>query len=158
LKHVTDRRERADPYIPPELGAGYIPKMNGTSRTHTRSPSYSSIKANTPGLATVKSSSSSSLSRHSLSPFQFEESLAIVRTPEGMSTFYELNKDVVLALKKPNHQVLRKLRDLVSLDPEGSEDMDFEESATEQDGIAGDKRKLCVVIHPTGIARGLLPF
>ncbi|KAF7783329.1 hypothetical protein Agabi119p4_2705 [Agaricus bisporus var. burnettii] len=142
LKHVTDRRERTDPQIPLELGAGYLPKVNGTSRTHTRSPSYSSMKGSTPGLAIVKSSSSTSLSRHSSSPMLFKESSAIIRTPEGMNTFYELDKEVVMALKKPNQSVVQKLKDLVSLDTEGPEDVDMEDLTTESDGILGDKRKL----------------
>lgn len=69
--------------------------------------------------------------------------------------FYELDREVVAALKKPNQQILRKLKDLLPsallLDGIG-EEQDDEDAVTPKeeedmvDGIvAGDKRKQCVV-------------
>lgn len=149
LKHITDRRERTDPPIPPELGAGYFPRMNGASRTHTRSPSYTSTKGGTPGLATIKPSPSFSRQSMFRLDVPFPESPVITRTPEGMATFYELDREVAGALKKPNQKVVQRLKDLAPsslLDGEGQDDVDMvtpkEEDTTESDGIVGDKRKL----------------
>jgi hypothetical protein len=75
-----------------------------------------------------------------------------------MSTFYELDKDVVVALKKPNQQVLQKLRDLVSLDTDGSEDTDMEDVVAEQDGAVGDKRKLYVALNSIQYGWSSVPF
>ncbi|KXN87079.1 Transcriptional activator spt7 [Leucoagaricus sp. SymC.cos] len=120
LKHVTDRRDRTDPWIPHELSAGYsglLPQLNGIGR-HTRSPSYSSTRG------------------------------AITRTPEGMAIFYELNREVAGALKKPSQQLIRKLKDLAPtalLDGDGQDEADVtprEEDLTELEGVVGDKRKL----------------
>ncbi|KAF5355103.1 hypothetical protein D9756_005773 [Leucocoprinus leucothites] len=152
LKHITDRRERTDPIIPPELGAEYtglLPKMNGVSRTHTRSPSYTSTKGGTPGLATVKPLQSI-IRQSTFNPnIPFDDSPAITRTPEGMGMFYELDAEVAAALKKPNPKVLRRLRELAPsslLDDEVQDEADMgspkEEDMIEVDGIVGDKRKL----------------
>ncbi|KAF9443889.1 hypothetical protein P691DRAFT_808180 [Macrolepiota fuliginosa MF-IS2] len=152
LKHITDRRERTDPIIPPELGAGYTgvhPRINGASRTHTRSPSYSSTRGGTPGVATVKLPLSLSRQPIFRSNASFPDGPAITRTPEGMAMFYELDREVATALKKPSLEVLQKLRELVPaplVDGEVREDLGMltpeEDDAIEVDGVVGDKRKL----------------
>lgn len=72
-----------------------------------------------------------------------------------MATFYELDKEVAAAMKKPNLPLLQKLKDLMvptSLvdDEVKTEDADMvsliEEEASDGDGSLGDKRKLCVII------------
>lgn len=153
LRHITDRRERTDPSIPYELGAEYtglLPKMNGVSPTHTRSPSYSSAKSGTPGMATIRPSPS--LYRQSTN-IPFSESSAITRTPEAMAMFFGLDEEVTVALKKPNLQLMQRLKDIAPsslLDSKGKDEADMiilkEENSAEADGIVGDKRKLCVIL------------
>ncbi len=68
-----------------------------------------------------------------------------------MATFYELDREMAAAVKKPNPSLLQKLKKLAPaslLDDEvKTEDVDMvlleEEEASEADGIVGDKRKLC---------------
>jgi hypothetical protein len=78
--------------------------------------------------------------------------------PEGMSPFYELDRDIVMALEKSNQQVIQKSRDLVSLDTEGPEDTDMEDVVAEHDGAIGDKRKLCVALNSIEYGRSSVPF
>ncbi|KAJ3563494.1 hypothetical protein NP233_g8906 [Leucocoprinus birnbaumii] len=139
LKHITDRRERTDPLIPQELGAeftGLLPtKINGVSRTHTRSPSFASTtRGVTPGLPAGGGGGGGRyappLSRQStFNPnVPFPDSPAITRTPEGM---------------------VRRLKEFAFLDGEGQGQDDLmdvvpkeEEEENDIDGMVGDKRKL----------------
>lgn len=68
--------------------------------------------------------------------------------------FYELDREVVAAFRKPNEQVIQKLKDLAPgslVDGEvKTEDVDMvtptQEDTTEMDGIVGDKRKLYEIL------------
>jgi len=157
LRHVTDRRERTDPSIPYELGAEYtglLPKMNGVSPTHTRSSSHSSAKGGTPGMAAIRPSPSLYRQPTFNLNIPFPESAAITRTPEGMAMFFELDAEVAAAFKKPNMQLMQRLKRIAppSLLNNGGQDgvdavIPKEENLAEADEVTGDKRKLCVISY-----------
>ncbi|TRM55667.1 Bromodomain-containing protein, partial [Schizophyllum amplum] len=84
LQNLTDRKERSDPVIPPEL----IPpsKANGVNG-HSRTPSSHAIKIpiarrNTPGAGPAKRGGN---------PDDFPNELAVPRTTDGMAEFKRLD-------------------------------------------------------------------
>ncbi|TRM68765.1 hypothetical protein BD626DRAFT_471719 [Schizophyllum amplum] len=84
LHNLTDRKERSDPVIPPEL----IPpsKANGVNG-HSRTPSSHAIKIpiarrNTPGAGPAKRGGN---------PDDFPNELAVPRTTDGMAEFKRLD-------------------------------------------------------------------
>ncbi|KAF8901913.1 hypothetical protein CPB84DRAFT_1777006 [Gymnopilus junonius] len=155
LKHITDRKERADPPIPSDLpspiGGVARPRthMNGNSSStngylngrssHTRSPSLS--KNGTP-----KSGSSLTIPPRARKDVPFAESLAIVRTPEGMGIFREWDMEV--DTDQPGEGLVNSLRELapiVEFECEEEETVVQKEDSMMVDGAvaaAGDKRRL----------------
>ncbi|KAF5354367.1 hypothetical protein D9758_010777 [Tetrapyrgos nigripes] len=147
LANITDRKERTDPPIPPELSSNPSSlariKLNGhvltNGRSYTRSPSItktalsSKVSTPTPGKAIVK------IPRRDL---PFSDSPAIVRTAEGMAMFRELDRSFEAG---PSTQVIDRLRELAphveyEPDPETS-DVEVKEEIDEAVAL-GDKRKL----------------
>ena len=142
MKHITDRKERTDPLIPfdlPSSSSGIArPRMNGANgytngrSSHTRSPSIPAVPR--PGT-------SSSLGKYQLATSRrdvpFTETPAIVRTPDGMGLFRELDQEV--GAFQPKSTSMQTLKDLgpINDDDSGSEDLKTPESSA-----AGDKRKL----------------
>ncbi|KAK7472167.1 Transcriptional activator spt7 [Stygiomarasmius scandens] len=153
LANITDRKERTDPPIPPELASTRI-KLNGVltnGRTHTRSPSLtkapSKVPTPQPGKAIVK------IPRQNV---KFEESPAIVRTPEGMALFRELDKSFEAG---PSRQVIEHLRQLAphveyEADPEPG-DVGIKEEVDDS-AILGDKRKVSPLVPERPLKRARL--
>ncbi|KAF9524724.1 hypothetical protein CPB83DRAFT_860781 [Crepidotus variabilis] len=138
LKHITDRKDRHDPAIPSDLPSpsGLRPKLNGLNghingrSSHTRSPSIN--------LTPTPLTRSSLNNRRNVA---FADSLAIVRTPEGMASFYDLDKEI--GSSNPKSTLAHRLRELAPAveAPSDSED----DTAMAIDGpvlLTGDKRKL----------------
>ncbi|KAJ3993971.1 SAGA complex protein, partial [Lentinula boryana] len=114
LANITDRKERADPHIPFDFSSsGAIhPKINGINgRAHTRSPS---------------------IPRRDTS---FEESPALIRTPEGMTMFRDLDRSLLQAgPSSSTSNIGSRMRELVSV--EHGDEYDSEPAQL------GDKRKV----------------
>ncbi|CCM01012.1 uncharacterized protein FIBRA_03060 [Fibroporia radiculosa] len=89
LKNITDWKERVDPAIPtniPQFTA--LPGPNGVSANgHARYPPPTISKAPSPGKAIPKIPGSRKARGH----LQFEDALAITRSPAGMSSFARLD-------------------------------------------------------------------
>ncbi|KAF9075526.1 hypothetical protein BDP27DRAFT_1358714 [Rhodocollybia butyracea] len=130
LANVTDRKERTDPHIPPEFSSpsGIHPKINGINgRAHTRSPSVSSSSKSS--IITIKPSlAKTKLSRRNAA---FEDSLALVRTPEGMSMFQDLDRNLQAGASSAAGS---RIREIIS--PEHEDEYDSESASL------GDKRKV----------------
>ncbi|KAJ3511037.1 hypothetical protein NLJ89_g4335 [Agrocybe chaxingu] len=115
LMHITDRKERWDPAIPSDLpsptGVARV-KINGTNghmngrSSHTRSPSLPQPSTPTSSLAKHSYTIGSRL-RHGTS---FQDSTAIIRTPEGMATFRDL--DTQTGSFQPPNTLASALRDM----------------------------------------------
>ncbi|TCD67766.1 Transcriptional activator spt7 [Steccherinum ochraceum] len=151
LKYVTDRKDRADPHIPGEMANhGIISKVNGTS-----------LNGVVPGLArprSIQSSKSPSPAKlfadadgQSRKDVPFQDSLAIVRTQAGMTTFRELDRelDERLAGMQLENEVDEwttglesKLKAYGSTVDEDEDDGDGDVSLKTHDGDIGEKRKL----------------
>ncbi|KAJ2917713.1 hypothetical protein MD484_g2706, partial [Candolleomyces efflorescens] len=120
LKYITDRKDRTDPQIPfdlapPQPGIAR-PRMNGS--THRRTPST---------LAPQPMASSSS---HKL---DLLDSPALIRTPEGMVAFRELDRG--LMSDSPSRATLDRLKQITPF-------AETELESDPDDGAAtGDKRK-----------------
>ncbi|KIK61029.1 hypothetical protein GYMLUDRAFT_586847 [Collybiopsis luxurians FD-317 M1] len=126
LANVTDRRERLDPHLPNDLSTLGAIKINGINgRAHTRTPSASK----TPTLST-KSSSIAKAVKIARRSGAFEESPALVRTPEGMVKFREMDQSLQAG---PSSAVGTRMRELLS---EHEDDYDSESASL------GDKRKV----------------
>ncbi|THU83478.1 hypothetical protein K435DRAFT_831483 [Dendrothele bispora CBS 962.96] len=164
LANITDRKERTDPPIPPELSSSSASasssriKLNGhvltNGRSHTRSPSMtktsvtsSKVSTPTPGKAIVK------IPRRDVS---FPESSAIVRTPEGMALFRELDRSFEAG---PSTQVIDRLRQLaphVEYEPD-PEPIDVEvKEEMDDSAVLGDKRKVSSPITERPLKRARL--
>ncbi|RXW25716.1 hypothetical protein EST38_g158 [Candolleomyces aberdarensis] len=123
LKYITDRKDRTDPQIPfdlapPQPGIAR-PRMNGN--LHRRTPST------IPPLP-VASSSSRKLD------LPFADTPALIRTPEGMVAFRELDRG--LLSDSPSRATLDRLKHIT---PFAETELDSEPD----DGVAtGDKRKM----------------
>lgn len=124
LKYITDRKERTDPPIPSDLPSTGVarPRMNGHGGSHTRSPSL------TNGSTPI--SRTSTKYRRDI---PFADTPAIVRTPEGMARFLELDRDAATA--HPSSSLVHTLR-MLGPPAEGESDGD-EPSAAD-----GAKRKI----------------
>ncbi|KAH9485856.1 Transcriptional activator spt7 [Psilocybe cubensis] len=117
LKHITDRKERTDPPIPSDL-----PRANGRSASHTRSPSIN------------MSRSSIIIPARPRRGVAFAESPAIIRTPEGMSLFRDLDRQLDSA--RPPSNLAQTLKELAPSTEYESDTEPAESSST------GDKRKM----------------
>ncbi|KIM36888.1 hypothetical protein M413DRAFT_448819 [Hebeloma cylindrosporum] len=143
LQHITDRKERTDPQIPfdlPSSSSGIArPRINGINgypnghSSHTRSPSIPVVPK--PGTS-VPSLGKAQLA-NSRRDLEFSDTPAIIRTPEGMGLFRELDQEVGAFQPKPTSmQTLKELAPVIDYDS-GSEDL-----KTPEGSAAGDKRKL----------------
>ncbi|KAA1476547.1 hypothetical protein DENSPDRAFT_867330 [Dentipellis sp. KUC8613] len=152
LKHITDRKERADPHIPTDLSVSIRrpqPKANGINGH------YSSITpSSTPPIphrptTTANSKRTSPFITPASTPqrreLPFAELPALVRTAQGMTAFRELDQALDTAINAPPGQqpstsasMEEKLRELAGLQ-DAQSDADSPDSA---DGDLGDKRKL----------------
>ncbi|KAJ3809100.1 hypothetical protein F5876DRAFT_44602, partial [Lentinula aff. lateritia] len=138
LVYITDRKERADPYIPYDLSSSGAlhPKINGINgRAHTRSPSVASPSSSKLPTITIKASSlAKAVTKAPRRDTSFEESPALIRTPEGMSMFRDLDRSLQEAGPSSSTSDIRsRMRELV---PSEHED-EYDESAQ-----LGDKRKV----------------
>ncbi|KAJ3923858.1 hypothetical protein F5877DRAFT_30731, partial [Lentinula edodes] len=138
LVHITDRKERADPYIPYDFSSSGAlhPKINGINgRAHTRSPSVASPSSSKLPTITIKASSlAKAVTKVPRRDTSFEESPALIRTPEGMSMFRDLDRSLQEAGPSSSTSDIRtRMRELV---PSEHED-EYDESAQ-----LGDKRKV----------------
>jgi transcriptional activator SPT7 len=146
LKNITDRKERVDPPIPSDLSMRRTPhKVNGVNG-HARTPSQPSVhrpptthyQRYTPTITPAPTTPRRDL--------PFSESLAIMRTPEGMASFRELDQalDSVLSSSEDSHSVALlqdRLREYAGItDPKL--DTDTQDTSTPVDGETGDKRKM----------------
>lgn len=124
LKYITDRKERTDPPIPSDLPSTGVarPRMNGHGGSHTRSPSL------TNGSTPI--SRTSTKYRRDI---PFADTPAIVRTPEGMARFLELDRDAATA--HPSSSLVHTLR-MLGPPAEGESDGD------EPSAVDGAKRKI----------------
>lgn len=103
LQHITDRKDRLDPTIPGDIAPsrGVTPKVNGTSingigrgrAVVTRSPSP--VKPFING------------ERHTRRDIPFPEEHAILRTPKGMATFVDLDRELDTRLAELEASVLK---------------------------------------------------
>lgn len=137
LKHITDRKERQDPSIPSDLPShtGIArPRINGSNghingrSSHTRSPSL-----------TIMTKSSTNMLSKARRNASFEDSPAILRTPEGMAKFLDLDKGV--GSSQPKSTLAHTLREMAPT-VEGESDSDDDSAMVVDGAVAGDKRKL----------------
>jgi len=147
LKNITDRKERTDPPIPSDLSMRRTPhKVNGVNG-HARTPSQTSIHR-PPSTHYQRQTPSITPTPTQRRDLPFAESFAIVRTPEGMANFRELDQalDSVLSLtssEDSNSAALLqdRLREYAGIaDPKV--DTDEPDVTTPVDGETGDKRKM----------------
>ena len=115
LKYITDRKERTDPPIPSDLPPTGVARprmngMNGRGGSHTRSPSL------TNGSTPI--SRTSTKYRRDI---PFADTPAIIRTPEGMAQFLELDREAATA--HPSSSLVHTLR-LLGPPVEGDSDGD----------------------------------
>ncbi|KAJ3759635.1 hypothetical protein EV360DRAFT_19555, partial [Lentinula raphanica] len=139
LANITDRKERAEPHIPYELSSSGAlhPKINGVNgRAHTRSPSTASASSSKLPPITIKTSSlAKAITRVPRRDTSFEDSPALIRTPEGMSMFRDLDRSLLQAGSSSSmSDIGARMRELVSVELEDEYDS---ESAQ-----LGDKRKV----------------
>ncbi|KAJ3826944.1 SAGA complex protein [Lentinula raphanica] len=139
LANITDRKERAEPHIPYELSSSGAlhPKINGVNgRAHTRSPSTASASSSKLPPITIKTSSlAKAITRVPRRDTSFEDSPALIRTPEGMSMFRDLDRSLLQAgTSSSMSDIGARMRELVSVELEDEYDS---ESAQ-----LGDKRKV----------------
>ncbi|KAL4079299.1 hypothetical protein J3A83DRAFT_4208682 [Scleroderma citrinum] len=125
LMNITDRKDRVDPPIPgdPPSATGRPvarPKINGIThdrnRDHTftkqyqRSPtlsgsgSSSSTKHSSSGRSVIGAWSSSTADSRSRKETLFPDSMALIRTPEGMAAFRDLDQGVAQLLDTEDFQ------------------------------------------------------
>lgn len=145
MKYITDRKERTDPSIPSELASNVArPKPNGNGLTNGRlhrSPSTPTTisKAGTPS---IKPFATKRALRRDL---PFPDTPAVVRTPSGMLTFRNLDRELAKFSKIPpthhdTHSLANRLRELTpSLDCETETEECTDDSSNM---VVGDKRKL----------------
>lgn len=163
--YITDRKERNDPVIPPELGGnsgprvslklnghavvnGHIPSPLAHHRTSSASPKPGTVivKQPTPGV-------SKKVPTSQRAPVAFEDTPALVRTQAGMATFMELSHGIDEyfndgAIPGGNQPLLDRLRALApaSSDYEvGPDDMDVKEENDDSADVAvlgSNKRKM----------------
>lgn len=143
LEHITDRKDRLDPAIPGEIPSsrGVTPKVNGINGigrarpiSSTRSPSP--IKALHGG------------DRHIRREVPFTDEPAIFRTPQGMATYRDLDRELDLRLAEleaggfpagPSSKFEEHVKEYAL-----SSDLDLEGDSPLRtlDGELGEKRKL----------------
>ncbi len=127
LKYITDRKERTDPPIPSDLPTTGVARprmngMNGRGESHTRSPSLT----NGSPRSQERQPSTGAI-------YPLRDTPAIIRTPEGMAQFLELDREAAMA--HPSSSLVHTLR-LLGPPVEGDSDGD-EPSSTD-----GTKRKM----------------
>jgi transcriptional activator SPT7 len=140
-RHITDCKERADPSIPADLSK-ISSKVNGlvNGYSHHHSP-FSQLGS--------PSTTSSPRPRRNA---PFGETPAIVRTPSGMSTFLQLDRETDTAISSNSGQIghlslVERLRDTISpLEDRSESDVgSSEDGSLAIDGEIGEKRKLYVL-------------
>ncbi len=136
MKYITDRRDRYDPSIPFDLPApsGVRPRINGFNghingrSSHTRSPSI---------ISPTHISKGNFKARRNVA---FPDSPAIMRTPEGMTMFRDLNNDV--GSSQPKNTLAHTLREMIPLVEYQSDNEDNTAMAVDEPGPStGEKRK-----------------
>ncbi|KDR69778.1 hypothetical protein GALMADRAFT_908498 [Galerina marginata CBS 339.88] len=143
LKHITDRKERADPVIPSDLPSptgGTRPRINGINgylnghSSHTRSPSITiGSKSATPSRASI------TIPARPRRDVPFSDTAAIIRTPEGMSMFHVLDREANATHPRSTLvHTLRELAPVVDVESDG----EAEDAMVVDGAVAGDKRKL----------------
>ncbi|THH20490.1 hypothetical protein EW146_g882 [Bondarzewia mesenterica] len=141
LKNITDRKERADPSIPADLSIRRATqhKANGING-HVRTTSTVAIR---PPIGPMQRATPSNIPpppppRRDL---PFAESPAIIRTAEGMRTFYELDRAMSESLSSVDghtNGLEDRLREYINVAVECEDIM----MPSTIDGVVGDKRKL----------------
>ncbi|KAF6748714.1 SAGA complex protein [Ephemerocybe angulata] len=140
LKYITDRKDRIEPQAfestpttPTTVGIAR-PKVNGVNGAthHKRTPS-TAIPTPTPSSQPIASSSSRKLD------VPFAESPALIRTPEGMVLFRELDRG--LSSSSSRRAALGKLKALVPDSEHTFPNIEPEELAVALGAVTGDKRK-----------------
>ncbi|KAF8873938.1 hypothetical protein BD779DRAFT_1568335 [Infundibulicybe gibba] len=160
LKYITDRKERTDPSIPPELGnsrprtkinGGGNGLINGYSRFHTRTPSAPNglSKSSTPH---AKPSIPLVVQAARGRDVPFSDTPALLRTQEGMSRFLELDRDTTAVASSSSSSrralsapaALNLMEALHQMNPSVAveDDSPSEDMSMVVDGVVGDKRKL----------------
>ncbi|KAJ3748436.1 SAGA complex protein [Lentinula detonsa] len=139
LANITDRKERADPHIPYDFSSsGAIhPKINGINgRAHTRSPSVASSSSSKLPSITIKTSFlAKAVTKIPRRDTSFEESPALIRTPEGMTMFRDLDRSLLQeGPSSSTSNIGSRMRELVSV--EHGDEYDSEPAQL------GDKRKV----------------
>ncbi|KAI3611684.1 saga complex protein [Moniliophthora roreri] len=161
LQNITDRKERTDPVIPPELlGSSHLKvngHINGLGRAHTYSSAPSGPSTSGPSNLAMKSSSLSlkatSLVRAPRRDLPFAETPALVRTPEGMALFRELDRTLEESFQaggSSKEAAIERLCDLASTGTEFSipaltkaTSLEVKPKAdSDETAAVGDKRKL----------------
>lgn len=136
LKYITDRKDRYDPSIPFDLPApsDIRPRINGLNghingrSSYTRSPSI---------ISPTHTSKGNLKARRDVA---FADSTAIIRTPEGMAMFRDLNNEV--SSSQPKSALSRKLREMAPLVECQSDNEDNAAmSVDEPEPSTGKKRK-----------------
>ncbi|KAK7691944.1 hypothetical protein QCA50_005349 [Cerrena zonata] len=142
LEYITDRKDRLDPAIPGEItpSRGVTPKVNGISLNGLgRARPISSTRSPSPVKALMGGGDKS---RRDV---PFPEEFAIYRTPEGMATFHDLDKELDARLAEleagdfnlaSSSRFEERLKEHAILS-----DSDLESLRT-LDGELGEKRKL----------------
>ena len=146
LQNITDWKERADPVIPEISAVAVAPRTNGvTLNGHARLRSISPVKSPSPGKAMPIVHSSSKKPRRDGS---FADSLAIVRSAEGMAAFQRLDQELERWTEKSDpadgsadtvYLLEQQLRRYI---PTLDDESDVGVSLQTIDGAIGEKRKL----------------
>lgn len=133
LKNITDRRDRLDPPLPPELRG---PTVNGvTVNGHARKHSVTPIPKPTPTpIVTTRKAPSKTPPNTARREVTFADSPAFVRSATGMATFVELDR----AIETESVAGPSRLRHIIEGDG-SEEEVDGMEAVN---GIIGEKRKL----------------
>ncbi|KAH8103455.1 hypothetical protein BXZ70DRAFT_925723 [Cristinia sonorae] len=157
LKYITDRKDRTEPIIPGDItarGRGITPKVNGTSLNGfvgvARTRSVAQSKSPSPMKAL---SDSDPQFRRDL---PFPETLAIVRSQAGMTTFRQLDKELddrLASLKLENDDrgeweasLEERLRGFAATTRGEEVEAEGDVSLRTHDGDIGEKRKLNGVV------------
>ncbi|KAH7911321.1 hypothetical protein BJ138DRAFT_1150946 [Hygrophoropsis aurantiaca] len=151
LMSITDRKERVDPPIPVDMisRASSRPKLNGFSsheRTKYRSPTLSA-KTTSPSSQPARSSQSKKPRRD----LSFADMPAILRTPDGMAAFQQLDMEAESSTRaatsngfvRSSSSVAERLKSYTMSEEyeSGSED-DRSIASVTVESDSGEKRKL----------------
>ena len=159
LANITDRKDRADPTIPPDFSSSppsrptARPKINGISshdRTKPPSTSRSLTPAHGPSMTNGIRPAPGTYLKKISTDMPFGDMPALVRTPEGMAAFRSLDMELD-GLGEPgpstlahanghsNHGLVERLRSYV-MTPEW--ESESEDEGARPDTDIGSKRRL----------------